>query len=495
MTELQARDVGIIGAGPAGLAAAETLAQYGFSVVIFDEQLTAGGQIFRQPPRGFKNKNWLKESLYKAGRDLVHRAEKNASLQWRLGVTVQGVVTGKDSDGSDIFTVIYQNLADPKSRGIHEQLCRKVLLATGCHEAPIAFPGWNTPGVMMAGGMQAFIKSQSIVPGDRFVFSGTHPLQIVVASQIVEAGGSVGVVAFAQSWRALGTAFKSPLAVLRYPKKLLYIFKCLLVLMRAKVPIWHSTIVTRAIGADELEQVDFKRQVGSARADMSDGTGDAPPFITKTIAANRLALCFNFSVSSELAKQAGAQTVWSRENGGYLVKHNEWQESSKKGLFVAGEITMMAGADAAMDEGTLAALGIVMSEGPEGTLAKEIGRRAKKVRKNLAKQLEFANVLKAIARSGESYDQLEQVDTLICKCENVSVSEFLQIVEDNPQATSVNSLKLLSRAGMGMCQGRYCHRIVKRILAERYDRSEASTGDFSAQFPAKPISIEAFLEQ
>src|SRR6266702_1755281 len=64
-------DVAVVGAGPAGAAAAITAVNYGLSVCVLDEQARFGGQIFRQPPRSFQVDGWMTDQIYASGRQLI----------------------------------------------------------------------------------------------------------------------------------------------------------------------------------------------------------------------------------------------------------------------------------------------------------------------------------------------------------------------------------------------------------------------------------------
>ncbi|MBW2059234.1 MAG: (2Fe-2S)-binding protein [Deltaproteobacteria bacterium] len=60
---------------------------------------------------------------------------------------------------------------------------------------------------------------------------------------------------------------------------------------------------------------------------------------------------------------------------------------------------------------------------------------------------------------------MEREDLIICRCEEVTQKEILRAIQDG--ARSLNDIKRISRAGMGLCQGRTCHRLVSQLLESR----------------------------
>ena len=146
-----------------------------------------GGTILRQPPSTLGGRDWLPGATYDDLKAQLHRGEALNGLDWRGGVSVLGLFRQPDR---------FDLLATNRNGRLTIQ-ARRVLVAAGCYDMPTAFPGWTLPGVMSAGGVQAFLKSQQVLPGKRFVLAGTHPLQLLVAYQLRKAGSDVAGVLFA----------------------------------------------------------------------------------------------------------------------------------------------------------------------------------------------------------------------------------------------------------------------------------------------------------
>lgn len=183
-------DLVIVGAGPAGLTAAVTAADHGLSVLVVDEQRRPGGQIFRQPPPEFQEPVRV-PGAYRWGRALLRDCEQRTDISWRFSTTAYGVL--RDDDDPDGL-----RLALYRAEGPELVRARRLLVATGAYDLPVAFPGWTLPGVLTAGGVQTLLKSQRLLAARRLVLAGSHPLLLLVADQLRAAGAEIAEVAFAR---------------------------------------------------------------------------------------------------------------------------------------------------------------------------------------------------------------------------------------------------------------------------------------------------------
>jgi len=290
-------DLAVIGSGPAGLAAADTAAAYGLDVTIIDEQPAPGGQIFRRPPQEFTVPGWMNAKIYRPGKLLLQRVTENQNINRLQQTVVLGITRSEDG----LFLLSLNG-----EQGMYRLQARSVLIASGCYDMPVIFPGWTLPGVMSAGGIQTFVKSQQLVPGERFLFAGTHPLQLVVADQIVQAGGKVAGVLFAQRFSRGLRVLRSPSVMLRHADKLLFIAGIVRRLRRAGVPVRFGETLVRANGDDALQSVEVA---------PLDAAGNLNCNRIGTIECDRLGVCFSFLASTELARQCGADKVKARFQG------------------------------------------------------------------------------------------------------------------------------------------------------------------------------------
>jgi D-hydroxyproline dehydrogenase subunit alpha len=477
------RDVAIVGAGPAGLAAAALLREHGVDVALIDEQPRAGGQILRQPPKTFTVERWLSASLYDHVKAALGAISERSDVDWRMSSSVLGILqpspyrAREHRKGHELW------IQGPS--GCYFLHADAVLVAAGCYERPLAFPGWTLPGVMGAGAIQAFVKSQQLVPGNRFVLAGSHPLQLVVADQLLSAGAEVAAVVFTQQMKRALAALAHPQVLLRNSRQFLETARILRRLRRARVPVIFGASILRVEGADVVERA----TIASLR---DDGTIDNDR--TQVIACDRVGVCHGFLASSELPRQAGAHVRWREHEGGWVVDHDQWYESSVGSLFVAGEVTGVAGADAALEKGRIAAIGMLLVLGRID--ARKAADLAGPVRRRLAGIQRFAGLLHDLARPPQHLaDATMTGDAILCRCESILRSEFEQQLRENPHVVSSDAAKLLTRAGMGLCQGRMCGDNAARTLARIRGLSAADVGPFQAQAPVKPVLLDVISRE
>lgn len=511
--------VAVVGAGPAGLAAAEVLTGQRVPVTLIDEQARCGGQFLRQPPREFSVAEWLPGRLYRRGKALLGRMEDRREIDWRLGETVYGISPpGDPGGGFELWLGDAGRIA-----------ARRVLIATGCYEMPVPFPGWTLPGVMGTGGIQTFLKSRQALPGARFLLSGSHPLQLIVADQILDAGGAVAAVMFSQSkGELLRRLPMRPGVLLGAPSRFTEPARILARLLKARVPVVFGSTIVAAQGEERVEQA----LVAPLTADGSLRRDAAAAFDCDTIG-----YCYGFIASSELARLAGAAAHWSRDGGGWLIDHDGGMRSSVPGLYVAGETTGVEGAEAAMAKGRLAALsmladmradtdgldhsrghsrdepggevGIAAGAGSDGVArsrtnsAGGFGARPSskpgfssaavaRARRALARERRFAAYLRRLsAPPWEALLRLPEPETLICRCEAVTAADLDAALAADDLVANANAVKLETRIGMGLCQGRQCEPSLARVLAGLGREPRP----FTARMPVKPVPIGAVIER
>jgi len=464
-------EVAIVGGGPAALAAAIAMSAYGLDICLIDEQPRLGGQIYRQPPVGFRVQSWLAGRVYERGKALLGRAERLTSLHHIAPATVWGLFASEPGlDAAGGHDILYE-----QDGQLGRVRARHVLLATGCYEMPVPFPGWHLPGVMSAGGIQTLLKSQRVAAGGTIVLAGSHPLLLIAAEQLLQAGVRIAAVVFSQSTRTAARALRAPTAMLGAFGQLVQAGHCLWHLRRAGVPVLFGQVVTEALGSDAIEAV----RVGS-----SDCAGEV-----REIACDTLGLCFGFLASSELARQAGAQAAWE-PGGGWIMAADPFMRSSVHGVSVAGELVGVAGAEAAALSGEIAALGIAVDAGrleADAALA-----RSATSRRRLARIRRFAALLAAMSSpSPQLLRRLATAEALVCRCEDVTVGAVADALSADGAIASASTVKLLTRVGMGRCQGRMCEVSVRRLIADCRGIALSQVEGYVPRAPVKPISLGA----
>lgn len=464
-------DAAVIGAGPAGMAAALELARAGASVAVFDMQAQSGGQILRQPPAAFTVRQWLSQRIYRRLHRLRDAYEAQSGIERVTGAEVLGVAA---TDGG--FTLQVRS-----AEGVYERAARRVLIATGACDMPVAFPGGQLPGVMAAGGIQAFVKSQQFVPGGRFVFAGSHPLQLIVANQVAAGGGQVAAVVFSQSLGDFLRLLLRPGPLLSQPGNALFFAGQVIKALRFGIPLRFGQVIARANGTERLESVDLRPTHNAATQQIS------------TLPCDRLGTCYGFLTQTELLRQAGATCRWSEQRGGWVASHDAQMQSSVDGLYVAGESTGVAGADAARLEGRIA--GVAMAEAGGHADARETRSERRTWQSQLDAVNAFADRLATFSHTdARTLLALMQDEATLCKCEEVTAGEVRRVLAAYPETGDLSGLKLVSRCGMGPCQGRYCHYQLHTLMTDVTGRDPEQLGGFTARFPARPVRIGDLID-
>jgi len=233
-------EIAIVGGGPAGLCAALEAANAGAEVVLLDEYPTLGGQFYKQVPDAFAVKNLKSESdQFVEGVELVERV-KNSSVEFLPNTLVWSIFP----DGT---------LGLSREERTEELRAKKLILAPGAQEVPVAFPGWTLPGVMMGGAAQSLLVTQRVLPGRRVVLAGVGPLQLKVASQLVDAGAIVVDILEASSKPPV--SMENALRSLGHWGKMREGMTYWMKLKKARVPYHHSHVPVRALGTEQLEAV------------------------------------------------------------------------------------------------------------------------------------------------------------------------------------------------------------------------------------------------
>lgn len=451
--------VAIIGAGPAGLAAASALVGGGVACAVFDDNPQAGGQYFRQLPPG----------LAPTGRDPVPR---DARAHGSLEVLSHPLVT--HHAGTTVWSVPEPlTLAYAGPRGSGRFQANAIVVAAGAHDRPCPFPGWTLPGVISAGGCLNLLKGQALLPGRRVAVIGNGPLLLVAAHSLTKAGAEVVLVAEAvlatrQSARALGGLLAAPGLL---AKGLSY-----RAALRLSGAVYREGwVAAEAQGDDRVEAVTVARLGAEGRPDRSD---------TLRIDVDALVVGYGLMPSGELARMLGCRHRYDRDRGGWLVERSDSLETDIPGVHVVGDAAGIGGAEIALAEGEL--VGAV--------LADRLGRGSTApggVRRKLARLERFRVALEAVYRLPHALD-LATPDTIVCRCEDVTKE---RIAERARSGSGLAAIKVETRASMGRCQGRNCLSAIATIVAEAGSVPEAEVAWPRMRPPVRPVPIEALLSE
>ena len=444
-------DIVVVGAGPAGVRAAETLVQAGLRPVVIDEAARAGGQIYRQPPQGFVRTSKQLYGFASRKADDVHRSfERLAGNVVHLPSTL---VWNCDGKRLDLLT-----------DGLHHS--RKfshLILCTGATDRVLPFPGWLLPGVYTLGAAQVALKAQGCVLGGRVVLMGSGPLLYLLAYQYAKAGAEIAAVldtaSLANQLGALVDLGRQPLAFGRG----LYLMAWL-----------------RSRG---IRVIDGVRDVAVSGDDRVRGVSWRSGGREHRVACDAMATGFNLRAETQLADLAGCAFDFDSVNRQWLPRRDAAGRSSVAGVYLAGDGVHILGADAAELAGRRAALALLEDIG-EPTCEGEGLRLERALRRSAG----FQRGLRRAFPLPPEWLSACHDDLVICRCENVRAGDLRQAAAEG-RASETNRLKALTRVGMGRCQGRMCADAAAEILAGSTGRSVAEVGRLRAQPPIKPISL------
>lgn len=459
-------EIAIVGGGPAGLAAALEASEAGAEVLLIDEYRTLGGQYYKQPPSDFslKNPRALGEQ-YSEGAELIRKL-RSTQVEVMLDTLVWCVYDQRT------LALYHGDMTE-------ELRAKRLILAPGAQEVPVAFPGWTLPGVMMGGAAQHLLVSQRLLPGQRVVMAGVGPLQLKVASQFLDAGADVLDILEAGSKPPV--SMENALRSLGHWAKMRDGLDYWLKLKKARVPYHHLHVPVRALGTRELEAV-VVAQV--------DGGWHVVPGTERTIEADTLCISYGFIPSGQLPRLARCEQNYNALAGGWVTQHDDNQETSVSGIYVAGEVGGIGGADVAMEEGRIAAISALRALGRIGLDGRLKEERA--ARKRLVNARKFAQVTGDMMALKPGLFDLITGDTIICRCEDVTAGRIREAIGADGDLT-VRGVKVLTRTGMGPCQGRVCGNLIGRMIAEQSGLPIEAIKLDTPQAPVKPVPLRAMV--
>ena len=405
----------IIGAGPAGLSAAAIFARNEKRVLLIDQYRIPGGQYWRHK-YGEKFPSEKFEFLI-----------SSPFVEWHLQTTVWQI------EQKDQSLAIYLRTA----AGTSTSRAGKLLVATGAIERSIPIPGWTLPGVITAGGLQSLIKGHSTSPGNSIVLGGSGPFLFPVVESLLDMKNPPtikGVFEYRSDFRW----WRNTLGLILNPEKALAAIKFLLFLKRQKIRFETGVNISKIEGTSSGLNIHLAKK----RASQS---------IIENVEVAAISYGFTPDLTIPSILKLEREIVFGEES----VKVDSNQRGSVNNVWAAGEVTGIGGHELAITEGKIAALSM-LGKSRSSTISK-INRFRQKV---------FASGLAKIYAPSRDWMDWSTEDFIICRCEEVKKSEIIDSFK-KLGADSARTSKLFTRAGMGMCQGRICHRNVSD-LAERF---------------------------
>ncbi|CAN7610052.1 NAD(P)/FAD-dependent oxidoreductase [Phenylobacterium sp. LjRoot225] len=448
----------VVGAGPAGVRAAQALVAAGLRPVVIEEGLASGGQIYRRQPALFRRSY---ETLYgfEAGRArALHQAFDDLA----------GAV---DFRPDTLAWNVYRGALHTVTQGVARELpFDALILATGATDRLLPIRGWTLPGCYSLGASQIALKAQACAIGRRVVFLGTGPLLYLVSYQYAKAGVEVAAVldtsATVRQLRALPRLAVRPNLLL---KGLYYRAQ----LTARGISVHGGVTPLEIAGASGVEGVRFRDSGGAEQ----------------TIACDAVGMGFHLRSETQLADLARCEFVFDEALAQWRPQADPDGRTTARGVYVAGDGARILGADAAEISGELAALAALKDLGrpaPEGrmTALRARQRRMEAFRKGLAAAFPWpAQLARTVAD-----------DVLLCRCEAITAGE-LRRSADEKDAPELNRAKAFVRVGMGRCQGRFCGAAAAEILADQRREPLAAVGRLRGAAPVKPLPMATVRDE
>jgi len=395
----------VVGAGPAGIAAATSAAEAGSRVALIDDNLEPGGQIWRA-------------SRGKPGPDTSHGG---GAAQWRKRLLASSVTR---LQGWSVFDQPEpQTLRAEREATAANFSYDQLILATGARERFLPFPGWTLPNVMGVGAIQAMVKAGLPIRGKRVVLAGSGPLLLAVAATLHDAGAVVVCIAEQSSLASLA-AFTVSLAA--DPAKLLQGLRYKAVTLG--VPFHTGSWPLQARGTERVTSVVLSIH---GRAEE--------------IPCDYLACAFHIVPNIELPSLLDCRI----EQG--FVAVDDLQRTSVSNILCAGEPTGIGGLEMSLVEGEIAGL----------AAAGQFARAKRLVPKKRAMSGFATRLARAFALRPELKD-LATDGTIVCRCEDVACGALRH-------HSTWRAAKLHTRCGMGPCQGRICGSAASFLLGWNAD--------------------------
>jgi NADPH-dependent 2,4-dienoyl-CoA reductase/sulfur reductase-like enzyme len=443
-------DLGIVGAGPAGMAAAIEAASLGLSVLLVDEQPAPGGQVFRAVEVAAADPA-LDGDFSGAGAALVRAFRNAAAIDYRPRSTLWHY---------DIAARRMSVLRD----GVSEEIVvGRLLLATGAQERPVPLPGWTLPGVMGAGAAQILLKTAGAVPQGPVAIAGQGPLAWLLAVQLLRAG--TGPVTL------LETTGKGML-----PRAL-----------RAG-GLWSGRrLLCKGIALVREARRRGLRVVRGVHGLRAEGEGRVQRVAWQggSMACETLLLHEGVIPATHIPRALGLEHVWDARQMCWRPVLDGWGATSQDGIAVAGDGGGIGGWEAAVATGRLAALDAALRLGRLDAAARD--RSAKPHQDALAGALALRPFLDRLYAPAPTV--LAPVDdaTIVCRCEEVTAGQVRQAARLG--AAGPNQAKAYLRAGMGPCQGRICGTVVAALIADERGIPIAEAGALRPRAPFKPMTV------
>jgi thioredoxin reductase/bacterioferritin-associated ferredoxin len=456
-------DLAVLGAGPAGMAAATEAARRGARVLLLDEGPSPGGQVYRAPPPGF---GMPRDADRREG-DALREALAASGAGVRTGCRVWGLGGGPLVPAGTADAPFRIDALDASGTPFIAS-ARALVLATGTQERIIAFPGWTLPGVLGLAAATILLKADGMLPGHRVVVAGAGPLLFAVAHKLLRAGAPpVAVVDVADT----GEWLAALPALAARPDLLARGMAWRAALLAARVPVLTAHRVAAAEGGDALRRVQVVPMAGGA---------------ARWLDCDALCIGHGLTPATEATRTYRALHDYDAARGGWVPRTDADGRTSVRLLYAAGDGAGVRGAAAAPASGRLAALAALHDL---GLLPVHAAARTAPARE-LARTSRTGSAMARMMALRPALVAAIPPDCVVCRCEGITRAQVEAALDDG--ARDMNQMKQYTRCGMGPCQGRICGETAAELVALRVG-GRARAGFATGRVPLRPVAMDAVL--
>lgn len=448
-------DLAVVGAGPAGMAAAVEARRHGLNVCLLDEQAQLGGQIYRAIDRLDATAERILGADYAKGAKLAAKYRESGATHF-AGATVWEVGA----------TGAINYLQDGKSKALE---ARFVVVANGAMERPFPIPGWTLPGVMGAGAAQIMLKAGRALPASGVVLAGCGPLLYLLAAQYIRAGAKIAAIVDTTATGDYFKAAKHVVGALRGWQDMRKGLGLLASIRKAGVPFYSGATNLSVEGQDRATGLSFThrgRQVW--------------------VGADLVLLHQGVVPNTQISQSLRAEHRWNAAKLCFEPVTDRFGRLANTQVYLAGDGRGIVGALASEVQGALAGQAVAAELGHLNNL--------EQASRGLWHQFE------ALTQSRPFLDALYTPKTenrvpaseavIVCRCENVTAGKIRSYVASGCQGP--NQTKAFGRCGMGPCQGRFCGLTVTQVIAEERGVGEDDVGHYRIRPPIKPVRLGQF---
>ncbi len=462
-------DLAVIGAGPAGMEAAIIASEAGVKTVVIDSYPQSGGQYFKAMPAAFTVSQ--KGDVEQEADALTKRlAGSPATRYW--DTLVWGIFE-EEKKGEGWMLALYGPGAPKEIRA------RTLIFANGAYETPVAFPGWTLPGVINCGAALILVKTQRVAPGKRALVTGTGPLLFSAAAHLIAAG--VEVVGVCESSHLFPRGILYGPTMLGQWGRLMEGVKYFSTMMKGGTPYKTGWSIIEARGKEHVEEAVIAKV---------DGNGAPIAGTEQTLAVDTIVSGYGLIPNTDLARMVGCKLEYNANKGGWIPVRDATLQTSLEGVYVAGDGGGIGGAENSRLEGRIAGTAVAQKY---GRLSSQKAKEAyAAMQPALAQQRRFGRLLGDLFSPKPGLTSLARDETIICRCEEITKKQILAAIEDGSE--SVIWVKRVTRAGMGMCQGRSCGRQVAHLIAQKTGRDIGTLLPDTQRPPERPFPLEALME-